>query len=220
MDRKAISRKIQNIIVEISRLINALYALDTTDIQRYPDNYEVLSMDAALRAEKITCQLRNLIYTSTSIRKEDYLVKAADTHGIEICYEEGILEIKLDGLLPKKRQSRSVEFTADPFYFALSEYADKHFLPKFRECVVCFAHIYDRRLPERRIRDYDNLQQKQLLDILAAFIMVDDSGLLCDAYNTTELGEQDMTEILVMEKEYFTTWLEKRKKGMKSISDF
>lgn len=69
MDRKMISKKIGNIIGEISRLINALYALDTTDIQRYPDNYEVLSMDAALRSEKITCQLRNLIYTSTSIRK-------------------------------------------------------------------------------------------------------------------------------------------------------
>lgn len=39
MDRKLISRRIGSILDDISRLSNALYAMDTTDIQRYPDNY-------------------------------------------------------------------------------------------------------------------------------------------------------------------------------------
>ena len=56
---------------------------DTTDIQRYPDNYEVLSTDAALRAEKIACRLRHLIYSSTTIHKGDYLTSAGIVHGIE-----------------------------------------------------------------------------------------------------------------------------------------
>ena len=43
MDRKLISRRIGSILDDISRLNNALYAMDTTDIQRYPDNYETLS---------------------------------------------------------------------------------------------------------------------------------------------------------------------------------
>lgn len=55
MERKIISHRIGSILDDISRLSNALYAMDTTDIQRYPDNYEVLSTDAALRAEKIAC---------------------------------------------------------------------------------------------------------------------------------------------------------------------
>ena len=38
----------------------------------YPDNYETLSIDAALRAERIACRLRHLIYSSTTIRKGDY----------------------------------------------------------------------------------------------------------------------------------------------------
>lgn len=42
MDRKLISRRIGSILDDISRLSNALYAMDTTDIQRYPDNYETL----------------------------------------------------------------------------------------------------------------------------------------------------------------------------------
>ena len=65
MDRKLISHRIGSILDDISRLSNALYALDTTDIQRYPDNYETLSTDAALRAERIACRLRHLIYSST-----------------------------------------------------------------------------------------------------------------------------------------------------------
>ena len=48
MERKIISHRIGSILDDISRLSNALYAMDTTDIQRYPDNYEVLSTDAAL----------------------------------------------------------------------------------------------------------------------------------------------------------------------------
>ena len=67
MDRKLISHRIGSILDDISRLSNALYALDTTDIQRYPDNYETLSIDAALRAERIACRLRHLIYSLSLI---------------------------------------------------------------------------------------------------------------------------------------------------------
>ena len=58
MDRQVISQRITSILGDISRLQSALYAMNTTDIQRYPDNYEVLSTDAALRSESIACRLR------------------------------------------------------------------------------------------------------------------------------------------------------------------
>ena len=88
MDRKLISRRIGSILDDISRLNNALYAMDTTDIQRYPDNYETLSTDAALRAERIACRLRHLIYSSTTIRKGDYHKSASVMHG----REDGLLQ--------------------------------------------------------------------------------------------------------------------------------
>ena len=93
MDRKLISHRIGSILDDISRLSNALYALDTTDIQRYPDNYETLSIDAALRAERIACRLRHLIYSSTTIRKGDYLKSAGATHGITVNCEDRVLEV-------------------------------------------------------------------------------------------------------------------------------
>ena len=220
MNRAIISQRITSILAEIERLNNALYAMNTTDIQRYPDNYEVLSTDAALRAERITCRLRHLIYATTSIKKEEYLRSAETMQGIEISENDGILEIKLPCLLPKRRQRQSTEFLLDPFTSALSDYAAHHTMPQFQHCVVCFSHIYAQELPERRIRDYDNLELKQLLDVISTFVMEDDTGLLCDAYNTTEIGENDCTRITVMDKNRFSEWLKKREKSLKSISDF
>lgn len=60
MDRATLSKRITSILSDLTRLTNALYALNTTDIQRYPENYEVLSTDAALRAERIACRLRHM----------------------------------------------------------------------------------------------------------------------------------------------------------------
>ena len=220
MDKRILSQRITSIQAEIGRLNSALYAMSTTDLQRYPDNYEVLSTDAALRCERIACRLRHLIYTSTSVRKEEYLTSAAVMQGVEIRYEDGLLEITLPCLLPKRQKRQSSEFLIDPIYAALSQYAKGHAIPQFRHCVVCFSHVYCHEQPERRVRDYDNLELKQLLDVVSAFIMVDDSGLLCDAYNTTELGETDCTRIFIMARGQFPKWLEQRQNRLKSISDF
>ena len=220
MDRQIINKRIEGITSDIEKLLRTLRAMENTDISQYPENYEMLSTDAALRGELITCRLRHLIYVSSNVKMTDYLASAGVVQGIEIQCEDGILEITLPCLLPKRKQRKSTEFLIDPLYFTLSSYADNHSLPHFEECVVCFSHVYDRELSSRRIRDYDNLELKQILDVVSTFVMVDDTGLLCDAYNTTELGESDCTRITVMEKERFTEWLNKRKNSIESISDF
>ena len=79
--------------------------------------------------------------------------------------------------------------------------------------------MYDEKISSR-FRDYDNLEMKQILDVISAFVMEDDSGLLCDAYNTTEKGTTNCTRITIMEKERFGEWLEKSKNSIKNISDF
>lgn len=107
MDRKLISRRIGSILDDISRLSNALYAMDTTDIQRYPDNYEILSTDAALRAERIACRLRHLIYSSTSIQKGEYLQSASVAQGISIFWRLSGADIgQLRSLETGRRRSR------------------------------------------------------------------------------------------------------------------
>ena len=220
MDRKIISRRIADIQNNLSRLNNNICAMDSLDIQRYPENYEIMSTEAALKAEGIACQLRSLLYASTSVPKAEYLVKAGEVHGIEVSFEGGILEVSMPRLLPKKKSRQSSLFLIDPLHAVLGQYIEEHPLPRFRECVVCISHVYDHELPDWCLLDYDNLQQKQILDTIALYVMADDSGLLCDAYNTTELGDKDGTRIYIMEKGRFAGWLSGREKELKSISDF
>lgn len=220
MDRQIINKRITGITNDIEKLLRTLRAMENTDLTEYPENYELLSTDAALRAELITCRLRNLIYSTTGVKKSEYLASAGVVQGIEIKCKDGVLEIVLPCLLPKKKQRKSTEFLIDPLYFTLSSYVNNHNIPHFKECVVCFSHVYDNKLSSRRIRDYDNLELKQILDVVCAFVMEDDTGLLCDAYNTTELGDSDCTRITIMGKERFAEWYEARKNSIKSISDF
>lgn len=220
MDRQTINKRITRIQGDIEKLVRTLRAMENTDLSQYPENYEMLSTDAALRGELITCRLRHLIYSTTGIKKSEYLASAGVVQGIEVKCEDGILEITLPCLLPKRKQRRSTEFLIDPLYFTLSSYVCNHTTPHFKHCVVCFSHVYDAEMPINRVRDYDNFELKQLLDVISSFVMEDDTGLLCDAYNTTEVGATDCTRITIMDKERFPRWLEERKNTLKSISDF
>lgn len=220
MERQDISRHIGGILDDLSRLSNTLYAMDTTDIQRYPDNYVILSTDAALRGEKIACRLRHLLYGSTAIKKPEYLNSAGNVLGITIQNRDGVMEITLPCLLPKRKERQGTEFLIDPLHFTLSRYAETHQMPRFSHSVVCFSHIYDQELPTRRVHDYDNLELKQVLDVVSSYLLEDDGGLLVDAYNTTELGDADCTRVSVMDKDRFPAWLAERENRLKSISDF
>lgn len=220
MDRQIITKRISRITDDINKLANTLCAIENTNIEKYPDNYTMLTTDAALRSELIACRMRHLLYGTTNTRKETYLSSAGVVQGIRIKEYDGVLEITLPCLLPKRKQRQSTEFLIDPMYFTLSQYAVSNRLPKFKQCVVCFSHIYSEEHHNRRVRDYDNLELKQLLDVLSTFIMEDDTGLLVDAYNTTEVGETDCTRISIMEKDRFTRWLSERENALKTISDF
>ena len=220
MDRQTLNKRITETHCEIEKLARTLRAMESTDLAEYPENYEKLSTDAALLGELITCRLRHLIYGTTTVKKSEYLTSAGVIQGIDIKCEDGILEITLPCLLPKRKQRRSTEFLIDPLYFTLSSYVCNHKVPHFKDCVVCFAHVYDESMPSTRIRDYDNLELKQLLDVVSSFVMLDDSGLLCVAYNTTEWGTTDCTRMTIMPKERFPKRLEERNNVIINISDF
>ena len=131
MDRTIISRRIGDIRNNLARLDNNICAMDSLDIQRYPENYETMSTEAALRAEKIACLLRSLLYASTTVSKEEYLIKAGDAHGIEVEFDDEIVEITLPRLLPKKKSKQSSLFLIDPLHAALSQFNNQTQMPRF-----------------------------------------------------------------------------------------
>ncbi len=88
MNTKTVFDRLQSIDDEVQKLHNTIFALKTTDIQAYADKYEELSISAALRSERIACQLRNLVYTTTDTGKKDYLKQAAAVQGIKISFSK------------------------------------------------------------------------------------------------------------------------------------
>lgn len=219
MNTTIIFQRLQGVEDEINKLNNILFALKTTDVQKYGANYEELSTDAALRAERIACQLRNLIYITDFTGKSTYMKLAADAQGIHISLEDEILSIRLPGLLPKRKVRTNTAFLHEPLNYALQEYLKSHSLSLYKDCVVCFSQIYDRALSLGRIRDYDNLEFKQILDTIAAYVLLDDTGLFCDSFHTTELGEHDHTIVYIMEKSVFPEWIKSRKNKIETISE-
>lgn len=220
MEEDYMAKRISSILEEQERLSQTVQAMRKTDIRRYPGNYRVLSSEAARRSEQITCRLRHMVYETTDMDKTEYLLSAADAQGVQIQRRGGVLEITLPGLVPKRRRRQNPEFLLDPFTAAMSRFVEEHDVPRYEHCVVCFAHVYDRKLSRYRVRDYDNLELKQLLDVATSFVMLDDSGLLCDAYYTTELGESDCTRMFIMDSRHFPAWLVEREKSITSIKDF
>lgn len=219
MDTKIVLQRISMIEENTEKLKNALFAMKMTDLKRYPANYEELSTDAALRAERIACQLRNLIYATGITSKAEYLVKAANTHGIHIETSENILDIRLPGLLPKRKAHVNTAFINEPLHFALKEYLEHDTLPLYEDCVMCFIQTYDERLPLRRIRDYDNLEFKQIMDTISPFVLRDDNGLFCDTYHATKLENSDYTSVYIMDKAVFPEWLKKQKPRISDLSE-
>ena len=209
MEREIILQRIADIdnnITQVQRLLKTI----EMNFMTFPEVYEELTVEASTKMEQIARKFRHLIYSSTNITKPILMEKVSEVHGIEINYTDGIFIVTLPSLFPKKQISKSSEFIIDPLYFALDRYFGYNKIERFRECTVCFTHIYSENTPTKRIRDYDNLEAKKVLDAVSTFIMTDDSGAFCNIYHSSEYGKQDCTEISIMPKNMFQKWLEVR----------
>lgn len=211
MDDQIFTTRMQSIHDDILRLNNAAFAMEASNRMSYPDKFLEFSIDTAIRAERIACKFRHLIGQYGMIRKEPLMERIAESHGISISENDRIITVSIPRLLPKWKKPRSREFINQPLYYAISKYCNEHKTIKLRECAICFVHIYDEKLSLGRIRDYDNLEMKNILDTIATFFMTDDSGLLCDVYNTTKLGDSDCTQVYVMPQERLSDFVSKLK---------
>ena len=150
---------------------------------------------------------------------QDYYLQAADMQGIRVDMTDGILSVRLPALLPKKIRTEGFKFLQPALHVALQHYFNQQGFPHFRECTICIEHIYDRCLPLKAVRDYDNLEMKEILDIIALYCMTDDTGALCDQFQTTRFADSSCTIISIMQKEKFSAWLD-MKKPAKSVKNW
>lgn len=205
MTQKELYSKVNQVSAELGRLQNDLCAVERTDILLYPENFTELASAASLRGERITCALRQLACQTPKLRMT-YLIQAAEAQGVSVQEENGVLTVTLPGLLPKRQTGVRSDFLMEPLFFKLSQYAMSHTVCQYERSTVCFFHIYDNRI-HKYIRDYDNVECKQVLDAVALFFLPDDSGACCDIYHTSRIGIKDETQIYVLSSEHFPHWL-------------
>lgn len=221
MDEQLYAARLREIQQEILQLNNATYAMAAYDKQRYPENFLEISLDTAVRAERIACKMRHLIGAYGTVKPSALMGQAIDAQGITIQEDEtnGTVVISIPRLLPRWKKNRSGEFLNRPLQYALEQYCREHPIRKYDVCAVCFVHIYDQQLSLGRIRDYDNLQMKHVLDTIATYLMLDDNGLLCDVYHSSIYGETDCTRIYVMPQPRLPDFISELKIYPESISN-
>ena len=151
--------------------------------------------------------IRDVRVETCFLPRAEVLCEAAQTQGIQVEAEEHWYRIFLPGLLPKKKAG-SCAFLTGPLSAALTEYGKWRPIRRLRRAVVCFRHLYSAGLPERMVRDHDNIEVKQVLDVIADHFLVDDNGLLCTNLYTSDMGDREGTEVYVMAPEYLGKWLD------------
>ena len=148
----------------------------------------------------------------------EYKRELVTIHGIEAEYAEGILRIDLPVLIPH-RKAAYTDFLCKPLYTALQHWCVKQAeqskeIPFFEYATVAFVHEYDRTLPLARVRDHDNMEEKQILDVIDNFFLKSDNGKYINTYHEIALAETDRTHIYVMRREDFPLWLMEKKTGL------
>lgn len=169
-----------------------------------PMQFAKTAESVALLSEKSTAHLRNMFFSVSNEPPIYYYPKAAEVQGIRVWAADNYLRVLLPALLPDKKKRDGCKFLLLPLQAALVQSGP---LPRFSDCVICVEHIYDHNLPITSVRDYDNLELKAVIDVIATFCLADDTGALCDSFQTTRFGYSSSTVITVMPKNCFSAWL-------------
>ncbi|MFR5631488.1 MAG: DUF6100 family protein [Monoglobales bacterium] len=169
--------------------------------------------DASICAERLAEKVRRLVLESctTAAEKGRYRGKLADVHQIKIRYVDHIIEAEIPFLLPHRKNAYT-DYIYEPFHTQLYDWCmewerEGKSVPIFHQATICFVHEYDRKLPKARIRDHDNMEEKQVVDAFGSFFLESDGGLYLDTYHTSRLGERDRTLLFLMKQEQFLEWI-------------
>lgn len=197
MSNPLLCRRISRLKDDVDRFKNVVCAYEMTDAAIYPENFQSLGLEVAMKAEALACSARNIVSVYPAGNRKRMLQAVADTQGIEIRkYCEGY-EIILPGLMPKRKSRNNVSFILEPLSYALEQFFREHQPERLDYALVWFIYEYREDTPARHIRDYDNLESKEVLDVINAFLLVDDGGDFCELHYSTSRGESDRTRIII-----------------------
>jgi len=166
------------------------------------------AFEFADQSERLTNLARVLpAYTGHPCAKkmmEDAILKVFP---VEIGFTvEGWFCMRIPALLPKKNKG-SADYITDPIYPAMKRFWHGKPPVRYPYNVIVIRHVYDRDRPERQYRDHDNIELNRVVDIVALYVMVDDSPMRCRHYYCSAPGSTERTEVYVVPQDEFICWL-------------
>ena len=159
------------------------------------------SLETERIAERLIFQLRNLATYSGDKEVCEAVVKnIQETALVEVGYtEEGWFRLSISALLPRKEKGNP-EYVRSLIYPAMSDFFTGKQIEKFKDCTLVYLHTYDANRPKREWRDHDNVEVNAVTDIVALFVMLDDSPHICEHYYASKSGTENRTEVFVLPK--------------------
>lgn len=120
---------------------------------------------------------------------------------------EGWFGVVIPSLLPKKAKTGSADYIRDILYLSMGKFFRGKEPVRYTDCVMVFRHIYQRDRPERQYRDHDNIEINMAVDVVALYVLFDDSPLRCSHYYCSTPGDENRTEIFVIPQSEFGAWI-------------
>lgn len=159
-------------------------------------------------AEKLTLTARQLpAYTGNPQAQKISEQIITDNIPVRIGFTpEGWFGVIIPALLPKK-QKGSADYIRGYLYLAMSDFFRSKPPIRYTDCVLIFRHIYRRDHPERHYRDHDNIEVNMVADIIALYVLFDDSPFHCSHYYCSMPGDENKTEIFIVPQNKFVTWI-------------
>ena len=159
------------------------------------------SLETERIAERLIFQLRNLATYSGDKEVCEAVVKnIKETALVEVGYtKEGWFRLSIPALLPRKEKGNP-EYVRSLIYPAMSDFFTGKQVEKFKDCTLVYLHTYDVNRPKREWRDHDNVEVNAVTDIVALFVMLDDSPHICEHYYASKSGTENRTEVFVLPK--------------------
>lgn len=208
MEQSYFQIQLDRAIKEAERLVKTLYAIKTDYAEKRIEEALVKSVSAAKISESVALKTR-VLPAYTGHPQADAMVQEAleETVPVEMGFtEEGWFCLRMPILLPRKEKS-SRSYLRGFLYPALECFTYEKPKIRYRNCVLIFRHVYDCNRPEREYRDHDNIELNTVVDAIAMFFLVDDTPLECRHYYCSAVGDEERTEVYIVPRVDFESWL-------------
>ena len=216
MEKSYFRIQLDRAIKETEKLLKQLNAVKADHEEKQIEAALEKTVTAARIAESVALKTRALpAYTGHPQAEAMIQEVLSETIPVEIGFtEEGWFCLRMPILLPRKEKS-SRSYLRGFLYLALERFTYGKPKIRYRNCVLIFRHVYDKNRPEREYRDHDNIELNTVVDAIAMFFLVDDTPLECRHYYCSADGETEMTEVYIVPRADFESWLSTEKESEK-----